>query len=208
MATTETARCAGRISCSRSRSTIRCSSGSAGSRCWTSSQRKAAHAVRTALARAGRARLQEPILRRSSRARRRVPSGNRLGMADRTVGRRVAQTAPQRPCRRSRVFSTAASRRSTTSASARSPRSSTPKLRSRPEAASRKPGAWRRCCGVGQRRRPWRPRLSRRSNHAVDDDPYGCRGDPSRCPSYHLSDLSCRTADHACRASLPSRRRP
>ena len=73
----------------------------AGSRCCDGRARAAADAGRPALARARASRLQAELLRRPARARRRLPPGHGLGLADRPVRRRLAArstptTAPAR----------------------------------------------------------------------------------------------------------------
>ena len=93
-------------------------------------------------------RLQGEILRRSSIARRGLPSGHGLGMADRPVRGRVVESLSGRP---RRSAPPAAGIRRTTSArraSDRSARSSTPILHSSPGDASHKRGASRKCCGA------------------------------------------------------------
>ena len=78
---------------------IRCSTPRAG-RPWSTSCASAAHAGRPPLARPRPPRLQGPLLRRPPRARRRLPPGDRLGLVDRPVHRRLAEGPPRRPRRR------------------------------------------------------------------------------------------------------------
>ena len=89
------------------------------------------------------------LSRRSPDARRRLPSGHGVGVAHRSLHRRVAQGAPGRPRGGRAAFSTASCRIWTRPASARSARSSTPTSPTRRGAASRRRGASRRSCAAG-----------------------------------------------------------
>ena len=76
---------------SRSRCRTRCSTASAGSRWCTRSRERLLTPVGLRIARAGRSRLQAALLRRPARPRRRLPPGHGLGLAGRSVRRRVAE---------------------------------------------------------------------------------------------------------------------
>ena len=94
----------------------------------------------------GDPRLQGALLRRSARARRRVPPGHGLGVAGRSVRRCVAEGLSGRRRRRAAGARRVRRRISTRRASDRSARSSTPSRRSRRAAASRRRGASPKCC--------------------------------------------------------------
>ena len=93
--------------------------------------------------------LQGALRRRSAGARRRLPSGHRLGLAHRPVHRRLAARPSGRQARRPRAAARLPRHTSATPVSARSAKSSTPRSPARREAAWRRRGAWRRCCGAG-----------------------------------------------------------
>ncbi len=102
-----TIRRAGRTRCSRSRSTIRCSTRGAGQPVHGGGARAPAHAGRPALAGAGPSRLQGEVLRRPAVARRGLPPGHRLGLADRSVRRCLAEGPSGGPRRGARSCWTA-----------------------------------------------------------------------------------------------------
>ena len=81
---------AGPTRSSPSRSTIRCSTANTGRPVLEVVQRAAADAGGPAFAGAGQPGLQAEVLRRPARARRRLSSGDGLGLADRPVHRRLA----------------------------------------------------------------------------------------------------------------------
>ena len=111
-----------------------------------SGARSAGDAVRAALAGARPSRLQAPLRRRPARARRRLPPGDGVGVADRSVRRRLAARASRTIAPARAACSPAWTPSSPRRASARSARSTTPSRRSRRAAAWPRRGASPRRC--------------------------------------------------------------
>ena len=105
------------------------------------------------------------LRRRPARARRRLPPGDGLGLADRPLRRRLAAGPSRTTAAGAHASCTASCRTWARRASARSARSSTPSRRSRRAAASPRRGASPRCCGPGSPPRP-RPRRRRSRSRA------------------------------------------
>ncbi len=151
-ASTATIRRAGRTRCSPSRSIIRCSTRVTLGGGHERRAEPPADAGRPALAGARPSRLQGQVLRRPAVARRRLPSGHGLGLADRPVRRRVAEAAPRGPrgsARAPRWLRGAPDRgvRRLHQRDLRRRRRRTPRA-----AASRRRGASRKCSGSWRRR--------------------------------------------------------
>ena len=124
--------------------------------------RAAADAGRAAIAGARRSGFQAALLRRPARARRRLSSGHRLGLAGRSLRRRVAEGVSGRRGRGVGRRSRDSCPISTKPASDRSARCSTPSRRSQRAAASPRRGAWLKCCGSGSSFEPGRTAAAQR----------------------------------------------
>jgi hypothetical protein len=170
-APTATRRSSGPTSCSRSRCRTRCSTARGGSP-WCAPARNGSSRRRAAVARARERGVPAAVRGRPALARRRVPPGHGVGVADRPVGGRVAQGAPGRRRRRAAVLDGLLAHLGASGVGRIAEVFDAEAPFTAARAAWRRRGAWPRCSACTRRRR----RGPRRGDH-------GRGGGPRRRPA-------------------------